>query len=232
MGMSAQTFSRDLKIATAGLEPKAIKAKLVSVAKSSLAEALQSGEGSPDFVRIVNGVVGEDEDKVVLPGPIVYQFNWISDVAVYAVAFLKARWKVIGPPKGGHYQTSFFVLADGHEITLADVEKYSEIAIINEQPYARKVQVGSKGFSVPKGLFENCRQSIFRKFGSGLFNVEVKYVTLSGGYVLKGRAGKKKAKQNLQSSAFRAGRGTLAARKDTAAGQPLRYPALVISEKK
>jgi hypothetical protein len=207
----ARVFARDLKVAGAGLEPEAIRALLVKTAKAGLAEVIASGEGAPRYTRIVNGTMGGSEESVVLPGPIIYRFSWLEDVAIYALAFLRERWNVQGPSKGGHYRDRHFLMVNGHPARPEDIPADAEIVITNEQPYARKVQIGAKGFLLPKGIYENCRQALYRQFGRDLLNIEVRFIPLQGGYVLrrypKGRRGKSLASQDMT------------------------YPALVISMK-
>jgi hypothetical protein len=83
-----------------------------------------------------------------------------------------------------------------------------EIVITNDQPYARKIQVGAMKMSVPPGIYEDARQFVQRNFGQ-MVAVQLRFVQLAGGYVLKRSGG----------------------RKDRAAGQPIAYPALVINLK-
>lgn len=208
--MALADLQRKLTIATAGLSEPEIKQKLVRFAMSTLGEMIEAGSGSPDYTRYVNGRAGAPESSVKLPGPILYEFHWLEDVAVYALAFLKARWTAIGPGRGGHFRDAYFVMGGGKEIPVEDASKYDEITIVNDKPYARKAQIGYKGFLVPRGLFEDCRQAIMRKFGKRLLKVELKFINLAGGYILKG--GRKRTD-----------------RKGRSRGQEMRYPAVVVS---
>ena len=209
----AGSLARQLTVASAGLTSEALRLKLAQTARAALADVLESGEGSPDYVCVVNGRVGASEESVALPGPILYKFSWLQDVAAYALAFLRARWNAQGPQKGGHYRDSHFVLADGVEVRPEAIGNAHEIIVTNDQPYARKAQVGAKGFTVPKGIYEDCRQALYRRFGRALLKINVRFISLDGGYVMKGsRHPAKGAKP----------------RKGAAKGQPLTYPALVI----
>lgn len=181
---------------------------LVAAAKEGLRETIQTGEGSPNFTRYVNGHKDAVEETVVLPGPIVYHFNWLEDAAKYALAFLKARWNVRGPGREGHFVDSYFVMGDGREIKPEDASKYNEIRIINDKPYARKAQIGFKGFYLSRGLYDDCQRALVKEFGSNTIKARVQFMTLEGGYVLRRR--KKKARDRR------------------AAGEQMRYPCVVI----
>jgi hypothetical protein len=248
--MTFAGFERNLQLATAGLEPKAIAAQLAAFARAELAKAIQSGAASPPYETIVNGRIGASEDTVIPPGPIVYQFHggnlWPSVIG-FALDYLKRR----SPKDSGDYQNSFVVIAGGrvkagyhqgiHRRALlggrradADIKPTERVIITNIQPYTRKVEVGGMKMRVPPGLFKDTESAIEGEFGEAV-NVRTRFLKLHAGvgpgvpYILKGHQRQIAAKQNRQSSAFRAGRATLSDRKDSKAGQQLTYPSLVLT---
>lgn len=216
---------RLITVGAQGLDDAEVSALLARTAREVLASAIADGSGSPVYRRFVNGAEGRPEESVKAPGPILYEFDWMQDVATYVLAFLRAR----SPRFRGHYQEHHFMMAQGRRIErVEDIPPGVELIITNDEPYARKIHVGAKGFRVSKGIYENARQALQSKFGE-LIYVELKFIQLPGGYVLRGRRPRKAAAQNRRSSVFRAGGQFLAARKDTAEGQPMTYPALVIN---
>lgn len=254
-----QAFERELKLATAGLEPAAISALLAQAAKQALVEAQSQGVAAREFVRSVNGRVGAPEESVIAPGPIVYSFNWLPEIAAYALAFVEER----SPVASGRFRRSWFVMVNGALVTdFEAVPLDAEIIITNDQPYARKIEVGHMKMRVPPGIVEDAQQAVMRRYGN-IVKARKRFINLSGAYVLsgnqrsssaaalaqwygvpaevirgwknEGRAlgtvdlARRLAAQDRRSSTFRAGRELLAGRKDTARGQELRYPALVIS---
>lgn len=206
----ADQIHRSLTLSMGKMTGPEAQKYLAQAARDGVAALIREGIGSPNFTKFINGRKGLNEEAVILPGPIVYKFNWLDDVAYYAMAFLRGRWQAVGPGKGGHFKDSYFVLAEGREIRPEDASKYERITIVNDQPYARKAHIGAKGFLVPRGLFEDCRQAIRNKFGRSLFEVKVVFVTLAGGYILRKR--RKKVNQR--------GRST---------GEEMRYPAVQIT---
>ncbi|UGQ24190.1 hypothetical protein [Brucella anthropi] len=225
-------FDRAIAVATEGLSQEAISAALAKMAKDELAKALRSGEGSPIYERYVNRVKDAPEESVSAPGPIVYEFVWWQAIINEALTGLREY----SPRKSGRYQDSFIVLADQRLVTsYDDVSADAEIIITNVQPYTRKIHVGAMKMSVPPRLFERARQRMFRRFGQSFISVQVRFLNLPAGisplvpYILKGHQRTIAAKAVRQSSAHRAGRTTLARRKDTEAGKPLTYPSLVIN---
>ena len=174
------SFERQIKVATAGLEPAAIAVKLAAVARRALAEAIRSGEAPSTYERVVNGRVGAPEDSVVPPGPIVYRFNWLGPVAVYALEFLRAR----SPVRAGRYRESHFVMANGRKTAPESIPPGAELIVTNDRPYARKIQVGAMKMSVPPGIYEDARQAVQRRFGR-IVRVDLRFVSLAGAYRLR-----------------------------------------------
>ncbi len=198
-------FERDLKLATAGLEPDAINAALAKFAKAELAKALAGGAPS-QYERIVNGRSGAAEETVIAPGPIVYVFtNW-NLVINAALQELQKR----APRRSGRYAGSFVVVVGGRTV-VTDFSKLrpdAEVIILNTQPYTRKIETGHNGPGARH--FDLSKAALNRRF-KGAFLAEFKYVEVPGGiaarvpYLLK-RTTKRRA-----------------------AGTPLTYPALIIN---
>lgn len=208
-------IERELKIATTDLDPAAIAALLARTARAELAIVIADGSGSPDYVRFVNGREGVAEEAVQVPGPILYVFSSLAEVAQYALAVCIAR----SPVRSGRYKDSWFVLVNGQVADPANLPAGAEIVITNDQPYARKIDAGHMRMSVPPGIIESARQAVMKRYGNLVF-AERRLVSLAGGYVLKGR--------------FRRGRRAGSRRKlqkDAQAGAQLTYPALVINTK-
>lgn len=216
MPMRLDAFERDLTLAAAGLSPEEIARRLAELAQRGLAEAQASGAASSSYVLTVNGRAGVAEAAVVPPGPILYTFSWLTEVKDYGLAFLRTR----SPKASGRYADSHFAMVNGSPIGPDEPVPFgAELVLSNPVPYARKIEVGHMKMSVPAHVYEDAQQAIRRKFGE-LVAVALSFVLLEGGYVLKGR--------------FRRGSGRAARkspRKDTGRGQPLRYPALVITMK-
>lgn len=201
-----QAFARELQVATAGLQPDAIRALLAKTARQALAEAQAAGEAPESYVRVVNGRVGAPEESVEPPGPIVYLFSWLSDVATYALAFAEER----SPVRSGRFKKSWFVMVNGRRVSsLANIPPDAEVIITNDQPYSRKIETGHMRMRVPPGIVEDARQAVMRRFGN-IIVAQKRFINLAGAYVLKtNRQGKK----------------------DRRAGRELTYPALVVTSR-
>lgn len=206
------TFARDLKLATAGLEPQAIAAQLAKFARAELAGAIQRGEASPIYARFVNGRPGAAEESVVPPGPILYVFSQWGPVLEYALKYLEGR----SPKKEGRYQLAHIVMVDGRVVAdPSTIPAEATVTIVNTVPYARKIEVGHMKMSVPRGIYEDAEVRIGRQFAD--VEVRMTMMQLPNGYVLKGR--------------FRRGFREFARRglqKDTKAGSRMTYPALTL----
>jgi hypothetical protein len=245
------TLERQLKVATANMEPAALAAQLAAFAKSELAAAIQRGDASPPYETVVNGRVGAAEESVIPPGPIVYVFsggNLWPAVIGFALDYLQRR----SPVDSGDYRNSFVVIADGrikggsyagvYRRALlggkvqgpTDIPASAKVIITNTQPYTRKIEMGAMRMSVPPGLFKDAESAVAGEYGE-VVSVSTQFLRLHSGiapdlpYILKGAGRVGRAVRSRQSSAYRAGRSTLTLRRDSRAGQPLTYPSLVLN---
>lgn len=205
---TAEVLERQLRVATASLQPEEISALLAKTARTALATAISAGEASPDYVKAVNGRLGAAEETVVAPGPIIYRFIYLEEAALFAVKYAETH----SPVLSGRYRKSWFLMVNGAPWNRsAPIPIDAEMILVNDQPYHRKVEVGAMKMSVPPRIVEQTRQAVFARFGSGTaktVEAEIRFIQLRGGYVLKGRARR--------------------GRKDRGAGQPLTYPALIL----
>ncbi|MER8941354.1 hypothetical protein NKH82_17865 [Mesorhizobium sp. M0915] len=202
-----QFFERDLKLATAGMEPEAINKALAVFAKAELARVIGEGIASSNYERYVNGVQGAPEEAVKAPGPIVYEFvNWPLIINA-ALQELVRR----SPRRSGRYARSFVVVVGGRTVVTdyARLRADAEVVIYNESPQTRRIEVGASN-STGKRHFDLSKGALNMRF-KDVFKFETKFVNVPSGisprapYILK-RTTRRRA-----------------------AGTPLTYPALVIN---
>lgn len=208
MPSTFDAFERNIKIATAGLEPQAINAQLARFAKQELRRVIASGEASSTYDRYVNGVRGAIEESVRVPGVIVYEFvNW--PLVIRAVlAELQAR----SPVKTGRYAAGFVVLANGKLVRdYSEIPAKSEVIIFNVRPYTRKVEMGVVGSGRPHFLAtKRVMSARFRE----AFIIETKFLNIGPGV--------------HADVPYRLKRGQ--GRQGREAGTLLTYPAIIINK--
>lgn len=208
MAAGFEFFERDLKLATAGIDPEEINRALAAFAKQELRQVISSGQASTNYERYVNGVQGAPEESVVAPGPIIYQFvNWPT---VVREALDELRKRV--PRKSGRYAGGFLVLVGGQPVAeYKTIPAMAEVVIMNVRPYTRKMEVGANGPG--RRHFENAKNALARRYRD-VFSFDFRFLNASNGihpgvpYILKRSAGK---------------------RKDRQAGMPITYPSIIIS---
>lgn len=221
--MPFETFERDLRLATAGLQPAEIDKKLAAFARSELAAVIASGEGSKNYDRFVNGRQGAAEESVKAPGPILYVFNWWVDILNAAFEELGKR----APRRSGRYSGSFIVISKGKLVTdYASLAGDAEAIVTNFQPYVRKIEARDKK------VFAGARLALSRRFGNS-YRVETRFVSISAGvhpsipYILKGEYARLRAARIANPAQFPG--QSFPRRKDQEPGQPITYPALIIN---
>ena len=211
-----ETFARDLQLATADLAPEAISRELARFARSSLADVIAAGEASTIYTKYVNGREGADEETVVPPGPIVYDFSYWQPILAFTLAELEKR----SPRQSGSYIASHVVMV-GSQVMRPDAEIAAgeEVSVVATVPYARKIESGFQKVSTGEAVFQDVRRKVQSQFGRAV-DVKFRMVYIPNGYILKGR--------------FRRGRKEFSRKKlqrDTQAGARMTYPAIVMNMK-
>lgn len=202
-----EAFDRELRLATAGLEPAAISSALAKFARSELQKAIAAG-ASPNYDTFVNGRKDAPLESVIPPGPIVFEFvNW-SLVINAAIAELKK----FAPRRSGRYAGSFIVLANQKMVAdYRSIPSSAEVIIINKQPFTRRIESG--GNKTGSWHFDRAGSAIARRF-KGVFSVKTPFLNVGASvvpgvpYILKRSQG---------------------GRRDRQAGSPITYPAIVLN---
>lgn len=211
---STRDFERTIALITADLAPERVAKDLAALARTSLSEVIRSGEGSPRYNKFVNGRFNADEESVIPPGPIVYDFHWWNEIIEYAIEVLRKR----SPVDTGRYRDSWFAMVNGVVVTdYSSIPVGAKVFVTNNQPYARKIEVGHMRMSVPDGVAEDGTMIVRRRFGN-VAEIKTTMITLPGGYILKGRF-TKGYKPNARTKL----------RRDVEAGTEMTYPALAMT---
>jgi hypothetical protein len=202
------TLGDFLQSATVDVLPPNAERKFAAFARKCLAQSIASGFGTQQYDKYVNGRFNVSEESVKLPGSITYIFHSWANVIPAALADLRRR---VPRGKTGKYQNSFLVVVDGRVVTnFAKIPVGAEVAILNAQPYTRKMEVGANKTGARH--FDGARRTINSKF-SGAFEAETAYLNVTSGldprvpYILKRSNGR---------------------RKDSQAGSAITYPSLIL----
>lgn len=207
MNVSFSGFEGQLNAILTDVRPENIDKQLAAFAKQTVAQLISSGQASREYDLYVNNRPATTEDVVKAPGPILYVFsNWRA-VIEEALMALKSRV----PQKSGRYAASFLVVVGGRVVTSYDaIPASAQVIILNSRPYTRKMETG--GNKTGARHFENAKSAVNRRF-AGAFMATTTFLKASGGlhpdipYILRGSSSR---------------------RKDSKAGMPLTYPALIL----
>jgi hypothetical protein len=201
--MTFRGFERSVSFRPDSQNGRALAAQLAEFARDILEEAQAAGEFPDLYLRAVNGRRNLPEDAVRVPGPIVYTADWVRHAAAFAINALVQR----APRLTGRYRSSFFVLADGRQVDPAVIPFGAEVFVTNDQPYSRKIQVGAKGFSDTKGLFDTVAAAVQQEF-RGVVRTQVRFLRLEGGRTVIVRRGRRTVTEDLTYPAIRIDRAT------------------------
>jgi len=226
------TAKRMAKITPSALLPQSERAKIIARAARAERDGLISGgQASPIYRTLVDGRDNAPEESIKPGGAIIYRFNTLGQAAIFGLAFARER----SPAVSGTYKRSWFVAVNGVAWSgdLNDVPSDAQVMIVNAAPYHRKIHTGAMQ-TIGRGICEATRQAVRKRFPN--LDAGIIFADLSGTvagwklpYVLQTGGRTRAAAQNNRSSVFRAGGTVLARRKDTAAGQKMRYPAVLVT---
>lgn len=209
---SAGVVARRVRVfADRTLSDAALSANLARIAVEKRTEVIARGDAPPSYTTYVDGRRGAPEASVRPDGAILYRFNLLGLAAAFAVSFCMTR----SPVRSGRFRKSWAVVVDGRPWTadLNDIPGGSEVMVVNPQPYARKIESGAMKMSVPPGIVESARLATRRRYPN--LSVDTRYVNIPAGALLP-------APWILRRNG---------GRKDRRAGQPVTYPALILSER-
>jgi hypothetical protein len=201
--MGFRGFERTVSFAPDSADSRALAAQLADFARDMLVDAQAAGEFPDLYVRAVNGRRGVTEDGVRVPGPIVYTADWVREAAAFAID----QFERTAPRLTGRYRSSFFVMADGRTVDPSEIRFGADVFVTNDQPYSRKIQVGAKGFSDARGLFDTVAAAVQREY-AGVVRCQVRFIRLAGGATVTARRGRRTVTQELTYPAIRIDRAT------------------------
>ncbi|WP_149026710.1 hypothetical protein [Gluconobacter albidus] len=222
---------------TAALSSPALHALVAQESRSLRDDAIHQGLASGAYTTRVDGQLGRLEEEVRLDGGIItYVFSDLAQAANWALSECRKR----SPVKSGAFRKSWTILVDGKEWTqpAAKIPTGSTVWIVNTMPYARKIDVGGQKVRVDPKIVESVRSSMGSRFPS--VKAERGFQALEGGrdarggavpYILKsagiasGLSWTKKAGWSRKHKAY------ASRRPDRQAGQQMRYPTLILTER-
>jgi hypothetical protein len=202
-----------------------------------MASQIQRAGIPPDFSAYANRPGNNTLSQVVLPGPIVYSYDYRREIVSVA-------WQMLieaSPSDSGEYASSHTVYLNGMPVEAlpAHLTATDQIVISNPVPYARRLEVGktksgsSFVIDVEPHIYERVvKRELVRRYGN-LAKISFNYVTLPDAWVVKG------GRQGLSSHYTTDGYGGLGRRsrqggishlrkRRQRAGEKVRAPAIII----
>ncbi len=164
-------LKRDLK----ELTDTEVKRIHIQVSRQLRDDVIAESGTRPSVTTIIDGRPGLTEEQVKPFGVIAYQFSYWEEIVEFGLRTARE----LSPVDSGRYRSSWFVMADGALVQPdALPSSFSELAITNDQPYHRLIEVGEKArFRVPYHVAEQTRQAIQRRFGN-FIKAQVKFLDL------------------------------------------------------
>jgi hypothetical protein len=185
--------------------PEVQRIALISLAQKGIADFIGRNPGLTYTIQVNGATVASENAVGIGPATISYTIQRLPEVGRFAITTAVA----LSPPgPTGRYKNAWFLIADGIETERTRIPgNVQEIILINDEPYARKLNVrGAIRQGIPPGIVERVRQIVLRRYGS-FVTANIEFHTLKGGYVLKRNTRRHRA------------------------GEEMTYPSLVIRSK-
>lgn len=169
------TLDRDIDVLLEDMTPQGAKKAFVAIARQerdrAVAQNTRALGRKPTYTTSVNGHIGAHEDRVTLPGTIIYEF----DIATQMVAEIVGLLKKHSPVFKGRYRESFAVFVDGTEVAdpMLATADYQEVVILSTVAYARKIERGLSK-QTPNGVFQVVAAMASRKY-SAIASIKFSY---------------------------------------------------------
>jgi len=205
-------FARRLTIEIPKLTDAQGKKLLVDKARQVNSEILQQQTTRagvvPDYIQVVNGQRDAPLESVTPTGVVIFLYDYRREIALVAHEALVRN----SPRRSGAYIQHHIYLVDGREVASLpqNLRSVKEIVLTNDQPYARRLEVGKKHDGSPfvvqvePHIYERTARKEIAPVYRNVADVQFNYVDLSGAYVTRSRG------------------------KRVSAGTAIRYPAIFI----
>ena len=189
--MSTQLLRRITTIEWPNKIERDSKALLIRTARTGHARIMADARTKgfePYWEAYANTPGNSRLESVVLPGPIVYNYRYLSDLIRFALDELRRQ----SPSQSGEYKRSHTVYVNDQPVGDSiprTVNPGDRIYIANPVPYARRLEIGrtrsGRSFliQVPNRIYERVTQ-MTNSQGKGRAKVSMRYVDL-GAHALK-----------------------------------------------
>jgi hypothetical protein len=187
---SLQAIRRTITIDWKNKAEADAKALLLKTAREgnarTLAEQTARAGVKPGVIAYANSVGNANLDSVKLPGPIVFNYRYFTEIVQETVKALIAA----SPRDSGDYIRGHTVFIDGSPVqgVPTDIGPNVEIIIANRVPYARKIEVGKtkKGrafvIQVEPHIYERVMSQVIRPKYRTVAKIAFNYVSLPDAY--------------------------------------------------
>lgn len=168
------------------------KALLIRTARTGHQRIMQDAKSKgfePYWEAYANRPGNSNLESVVLPGPIVFNYRYLSDLVQFALDELRKQ----SPRDSGKYKDSHTVYVNGSPVGTTvpkTIQPGDTIMIANPVPYARRLEIGraqhgARPFliSVPNRIYERVTDMV-KAQGKGRSKVKMGYVDL-GAWTLR-----------------------------------------------
>ena len=171
------------------------KALLVRTARAGhvriMREQLVRSGYLPEWEAYANTPANTNIEKVKLPGPIVYRYEYMREIVHEIIKALEAA----SPHVSGEYKGSHGLWINGLEVaTNTPIQRGQEVFVSNTVDYARRIEVGKTDegrafvMQVKPHIYERIAKKMAVKY-ENVAHIYFNYVELPNAWEIKGKLG-------------------------------------------
>lgn len=206
-----------------------IKRTIATYARGQALNLVAQGRLSANYRVFINGVEGAEN------------FMSLTLDGRGAIRYVGSNWKLVmdtalalaiqgSPILRGRFVRNWLFLVNDQPWTSTDytlVPFDAHVTLVNSSDYARKFDVGAMETRKPPQLIDAISKKLMRQFPG--YSAELNYITLPGGYILRGRTIRSGLHFDRKTRSFRRLHDPVKVnRADSRRGEVMTYPALHI----
>lgn len=192
---SLATFRQTVTVAWPQQSQQDAKTLLLKIAREGNAQTVREqtmrAGVNPDVSAYANQPGNTNLENVVLPGPIVYSYDYRREIVEVALGELYKA----SPVDSGAYVSSHTIFLNGQPVDHLppQLSPDDEIWLSNPVPYARRLEIGKTKsgrdfpIQVPNRIYERVAKNILaRRYGNSA-KITFDYIAIPEAHVIKGK---------------------------------------------
>lgn len=234
-----QSLRQTLTVKWPGEINEAAREHLIKVARKGITQikmeqTARAGGISPNVRTYANNPNNANIDSVKLPGPIVANFDYRTEIALFTQSTLEK----LSPIQSGAYVQAHLIWVNGAPVDMlpSELKLNDQVMLANPLPYSRRLEIGKTKsgrdfvLQVQPRIYERALRVVRGVYGNTAVDLKYTFVELPGAYNVSGAMARRTPYYTTTEAHLGSpgGRRTVRRKRHARTG-PLRVPAIIIN---